>query len=504
MRKILAAALLSAISASLLFAAPTQAQTSIKIMVGGIDKQIYLPAKLAAQLGFFKEQGLDVELFNSTSGSQAATALLAREVQGVVGFYDHTIDLQSKGKFITSVVQFAVAPGEVVLVKAADADKLKDPANWKGQALGVTGLGSATDFLTRALAAKAGLKPQDYTLVPVGAGDTFLAGDAAGQDRLRHDHRADGGARGEGRHGESRNRSAHARGDTCRARRRLSRRLSLHGPRLDGSQQGDRAEGGQRDGQDAEVDEHAFAGGNRGADAEGMGAAGLTSSSVEMASKGEAGIELDLDAVPARETGMTPYEFMLSESQERMLMTLKPGREAQAKAIFEKWGLDAAVIGRTTDTGRLGLKWHGEIVCDCRSVRWPTKRRNIERPYTSYGEGLGINASGQVTGYIRNKSCKQIAFLWGDGREWDLNGLVDPSDPLKGRVSLMRGVDINVRGQIAANGFDSRTSKSHAYLVTPLEYEIVYTGPPAGSGWMRGTTVPIKNCARHRQGAPYR
>jgi NitT/TauT family transport system substrate-binding protein len=93
----------------------------------------------------------------------------------VVGFYDHTIDLQSKGKFITSVVQFAVAPGEVVLVKAADADKLKDPANWKGQALGVTGLGSATDFLTRALAAKAGLKIQDYTLVPVGAGDTFLA-----------------------------------------------------------------------------------------------------------------------------------------------------------------------------------------------------------------------------------------------------------------------------------------------------------------------------------------
>jgi NitT/TauT family transport system substrate-binding protein len=158
MRKILAAAVLAAISASLIWAAPAQAQTPIKIMVGGIDKQIYLPAKLAAQLGFFKEQGLDVELFNSTSGSQAATALLAREVQGVVGFYDHTIDLQSKGKFITSVVQFAVAPGEVVLVKAADADKLKDPANWKGQALGVTGLGSATDFLTRALAAKAGLK----------------------------------------------------------------------------------------------------------------------------------------------------------------------------------------------------------------------------------------------------------------------------------------------------------------------------------------------------------
>lgn len=167
---------LAVLAASPGLAVPSvQAQTPIKIMVGGIDKQIYLPAKLAQQLGFYKEQGLDVELFNSTSGSQAATALLAREVQAVVGFYDHTIDLQSKGKLITNVVQFSVAPGEVVLVKSADADRLKDPANWKGQALGVTGLGSATDFLTRALAAKAGLKGQDYTLVPVGAGDTFLA-----------------------------------------------------------------------------------------------------------------------------------------------------------------------------------------------------------------------------------------------------------------------------------------------------------------------------------------
>jgi NitT/TauT family transport system substrate-binding protein len=175
MRKLLSLALLAIPLAAALAAAPASAQTPVKIMVGGIDKQIYLPAKLAAQLGLFKEQGLDVELFNSTSGSQAATALLAREVQGVVGFYDHTIDLQSKGKFITDVVQFGISPGEVVLVKAADAEKLKDPANWKGQALGVTGLGSATDFLTRALAAKAGLKVQDYSLVPVGAGDTFLA-----------------------------------------------------------------------------------------------------------------------------------------------------------------------------------------------------------------------------------------------------------------------------------------------------------------------------------------
>ena len=95
-----------------------------------------------------------------------------------------------------------------------------------------------------------------------------------------------------------------------------------------------------------------------------MGAAGLTSSSVEMASKGGVGIELIMDDVPQRETGMTPYEMMLSESQERMLMVLKPGREAEAEAIFRKWELDFAVIGHVTDTERMVLKFKGEIVCD--------------------------------------------------------------------------------------------------------------------------------------------
>ena len=92
-----------------------------------------------------------------------------------------------------------------------------------------------------------------------------------------------------------------------------------------------------------------------------MGAAGLTSSSVEMAGKGGLGIELDLDRVPVRESGMTPYEIMLSESQERMLMILRPGSEAAARHIFEKWELDFAVIGRVTDTGRLVLRSAGEI-----------------------------------------------------------------------------------------------------------------------------------------------
>jgi phosphoribosylformylglycinamidine synthase II len=95
-----------------------------------------------------------------------------------------------------------------------------------------------------------------------------------------------------------------------------------------------------------------------------MGAAGLTSSSVEMASKGGVGIELDMNAVPQRETGMTPYEMMLSESQERMLMVLKPGREDFAEAIFRKWELDFAVIGHVTDTGHMVLKFNGETVAD--------------------------------------------------------------------------------------------------------------------------------------------
>lgn len=95
-----------------------------------------------------------------------------------------------------------------------------------------------------------------------------------------------------------------------------------------------------------------------------MGAAGLTSSAVEMASKGDLGIELDLDRVPLRETGMSAYEIMLSESQERMLMVLKPGAEAAAEAIFRKWELDFAVIGKLTDTGRLQATRNGKVEID--------------------------------------------------------------------------------------------------------------------------------------------
>src|SRR5271154_1546515 len=113
-----------------------------------------------------------------------------------------------------------------------------------------------------------------------------------------------------------------------------------------------------------------------------MGAAGLTSSSVEMAGKGGVGVELDLDLVPQREEAMSAYEMMLSESQERMLAILKPGREADGRRIFEKWGLDAAVIGRTTDTGRIVLKHRGEVVCDLPLAPLTEDAPLYDRPWT--------------------------------------------------------------------------------------------------------------------------
>ena len=111
-----------------------------------------------------------------------------------------------------------------------------------------------------------------------------------------------------------------------------------------------------------------------------MGAAGLTSSSVEMAGKGGMGIELDLDRVPMRETGMTPYELMLSESQERMLMVLKPEARERARAIFEKWELDYAEIGRLTDTGRLVLRARGEVVADIPLAPLVNEAPQYDRP----------------------------------------------------------------------------------------------------------------------------
>ncbi len=117
-----------------------------------------------------------------------------------------------------------------------------------------------------------------------------------------------------------------------------------------------------------------------------MGAAGLTSSSVEMATNGKAGIRLNMNMVPCREDGMTPYEMMLSESQERMLMVLKPGKEAMAQAIFEKWELDFAIIGEVTDTRHMVLEFDGEVVCDIPLGPLAADAPEYDRPYLSIEE----------------------------------------------------------------------------------------------------------------------
>ena len=125
-----------------------------------------------------------------------------------------------------------------------------------------------------------------------------------------------------------------------------------------------------------------------------MGAAGLTSSSVEMADKGGVGIELDLDQVPTRETGMTAYEMMLSESQERMLMVLKPGAEPIAERVFRKWELDFAVIGRTTDTGKLVVRHGGAVQADIPLSALAHAAPVYERPWTPRPKPAAIAARG--------------------------------------------------------------------------------------------------------------
>jgi NitT/TauT family transport system substrate-binding protein len=147
----------------------------VKIMVGGLDKVIYLPAMLTQRLGYFDAEGLDVQLLSEPAGVQAETALVSGQVQGAVGFYDHTLDLQTKGKQVESVVQFSRAPGEVEIVSTKAAGDITSPKDFKGKKLGITGLGSSTDFLTKYLAVKNGVNVSDFTPVAVGAGPTFIS-----------------------------------------------------------------------------------------------------------------------------------------------------------------------------------------------------------------------------------------------------------------------------------------------------------------------------------------
>src|SRR2546429_1130781 len=149
--------------------------TQVKIMVGWLSKQIYLPNMLTKQLGYFKQEGLDVTLIDEASGQSSENEVLAGQVDAGSGSYNHTIELQAKGKQMEAVVLLNVAPGEAEIVSAKEAGQIHSVSDLKGKNLGVTELGSGTQTLTTALLHKVGITPDQVHFIPVGAGDTFIA-----------------------------------------------------------------------------------------------------------------------------------------------------------------------------------------------------------------------------------------------------------------------------------------------------------------------------------------
>ena len=148
---------------------------ALKIMVGGLSKQIYLPNELTQRLGYFAAQGLDVTLIDEASGQSSENEVLAGQVEAGSGSYNHTIELQAAGKNMEAVVLLNIAPGEAEIVSAKAASHIHSVSDLKGKYLGVTELGSGTQTLTTALLHNAGISPDQVHFVPVGAGDTFIA-----------------------------------------------------------------------------------------------------------------------------------------------------------------------------------------------------------------------------------------------------------------------------------------------------------------------------------------
>jgi phosphoribosylformylglycinamidine synthase II len=173
-----------------------------------------------------------------------------------------------------------------------------------------------------------------------------------------------------------------------------------------------------------------------------MGAAGLTSSSAEMADKGGSGIELDLDKVPQREENMTAYEMLLSESQERMLAVLKPGREAEAEKIFRKWELDFAVIGVTTDTHRFVARHKGEIVADIPVTTLSDAAPVYERPFVKRAPVTGAPAFDKhkplIESLVKILSAPDMAsrrWIW---EQYDYSVMNDTVEPPGGDAAVVR------------------------------------------------------------------
>ena len=147
---------------------------TVTMMVGGIDKQIYLPYQLAQDLGFYKKYGVNMVLSTEqTGGVGAETAMASGQVNMAGAWYTHTIDFQLKGKPVTDVVQLSGSPGERIM--CAKGSDISSPAQWRGKSIGVTDLGSGTDQLTLYLAARYHLTTKDFSRVGAGAGSTMIA-----------------------------------------------------------------------------------------------------------------------------------------------------------------------------------------------------------------------------------------------------------------------------------------------------------------------------------------
>ena len=173
----------AAVTAGIAVAATSSHSASlptVKLMVGGIDKQIYLPYQLAQGLGFYKKYGVDVQLSTEQNGGVGAEDAMASGAVDMAGaWYVHTIDFQQHGKQVVDVVQLSGAPGEREM--CANGSNVKTPADWAGKNVGVTDLGSGTDDLTLYLAARSHLSSSQFTRVGVGSGSTFIAAMQHGQ-----------------------------------------------------------------------------------------------------------------------------------------------------------------------------------------------------------------------------------------------------------------------------------------------------------------------------------
>jgi len=161
-------------SASLLSVAHAEDLPTVRLMVGGIDKQIYIPYQLAESLGFYKKHGVNVELSTEQDGGVGAEdAVVSGQVEMAGAWYVHAIDFQLHGKNVIGIAQLGNAPGERIM--CAKGSNVKSPEDWKGKGVGVTDIGSGTDDLVRYVSSRSNMTTKDYTTVAAHAGQTMIA-----------------------------------------------------------------------------------------------------------------------------------------------------------------------------------------------------------------------------------------------------------------------------------------------------------------------------------------